>query len=331
MTWIVPVIGGTYAITSIFFTKFPQYLPNLITNRPNWKKSRSLFPNCVHISHRGGCGESYENTLKAFQNAKNLGTEMMELDVHLTNDDIVVVSHDQNLARVTGRSLNIKECDFNELPKIQDQVPIDFEYKTIYQSSDKSEEHVAIPTLESVFENFPNLSINIDIKTYDETLIDKVNDLIIKYDREKLTVWGNFFDKTTQKCYQTNPNIGLLFSVKRVVQLLVYFYLGILPYVTFQETHLEIPMPILAYKRYGQDMTWKHKLVANLADFLLMRKSLFEHLDYRGIKTYMWVLNSEEDFDRAFKDLKVTGVMTDYPTLLTNYLTKNPQILKKNE
>ena len=99
MTWIVPVIGGTYAITSIFFTKFPQYLPNLIKNRSNWKKNRSLFPNCVHISHRGGCGESYENTLKAFQNAKGLGTQMMELDVHLTNDNVVVVSHDQNLAR----------------------------------------------------------------------------------------------------------------------------------------------------------------------------------------------------------------------------------------
>ena len=95
--------------------------------------------------------------------------------------------------------MKIKECLFKNLPEIQDQVPIDFLHGAIFQSSDKSEEHVTIPTLESIFQEFPELCINIDIKTYDELLIEEVNKLIKKYDRENMTVWGNFSDKTTMK------------------------------------------------------------------------------------------------------------------------------------
>ena len=35
-----------------------------------------------------------------------------------------------------------------------------------------------IPLLRTAFEKFPNVPINIDIKTYSEELIDKVDDII---------------------------------------------------------------------------------------------------------------------------------------------------------
>ena len=71
-------------------------------------------------------------------------------------------------------------------------------------------------------------------------------------------------------------------------------------------------------------VTKTQKTLATLSNALLMRKTLFDHLSQRGIQTYVWVLNEEEDFEKAFK-LNVTGVMTDYPSLLTDYLQKNPQ------
>ena len=54
---------------------------------------------------------------------------------------------------------------------------IDFLYQQSFSSEDRSEEHISIPTLEEVFRNFPDLCINIDIKTYNETLIEEVNKL----------------------------------------------------------------------------------------------------------------------------------------------------------
>lgn len=39
-------------------------------------------------------------------------------------------------------------------------------------------------------------------------------------------------------------------------------------------------------------------------------------------QVYLWVLNDEEDFKRAF-DLGATGVMTDYPTKLKEFMECN--------
>lgn len=38
------------------------------------------------------------------------------------------------------------------------------------------------------------------------------------------------------------------------------------------------------------------------------------------MQTYLWVLNEDEEFELAFNRLKVAGVMTDYPTKMTEYL-----------
>lgn len=49
-------------------------------------------------AHRGGAGLWPENTLEAFGRALALGVSTLELDVHLTAGDDVVVSHDPTLA-----------------------------------------------------------------------------------------------------------------------------------------------------------------------------------------------------------------------------------------
>jgi glycerophosphoryl diester phosphodiesterase len=47
------------------------------------------------IAHRGGAAEGYENTIEAFRRAVGRGAGMLELDVHLSKDQRVVVAHDQ--------------------------------------------------------------------------------------------------------------------------------------------------------------------------------------------------------------------------------------------
>lgn len=56
-----------------------------------------------------------------------IGTQMLELDCHLTRDGEVVVSHDHNLLRSTGVDKNISELDYKDLPLLKQRLPIDFE------------------------------------------------------------------------------------------------------------------------------------------------------------------------------------------------------------
>ena len=124
----------------------------------------------------------------------------------------------------------------------------------------------------------------------------------------------------------------LLFCIERVVKLLLLYYSGLLPFVSLKETHFEIPMPSIYFRIgiKGRDLTPLQKFLVQAVDCILLRKSLIDHLKKRGIPTYIWVLNREEDFERAFR-LGASGVMTDYPTLLNEFLKQNPQYLKDDE
>ena len=53
------------------------------------------------VGHRGAAGHAPENTLESFRLALTLGAEALELDVQLTLDGVVVVSHDPAVDRVT--------------------------------------------------------------------------------------------------------------------------------------------------------------------------------------------------------------------------------------
>lgn len=41
-------------------------------------------------------------------------------------------------------------------------------------------------------------------------------------------------------------------------------------------------------------------------------------------QVYLWVLNEDDQFERAFK-YGVDGVMTDFPTRLTDFLRNHPE------
>jgi glycerophosphoryl diester phosphodiesterase len=54
------------------------------------------------IAHRGASAYAPENTLAAFEKARELGAKWIEFDVQLTTDNQVVVFHDEELSRTTN-------------------------------------------------------------------------------------------------------------------------------------------------------------------------------------------------------------------------------------
>lgn len=61
--------------------------------------------------HRGAAGLQPENTLAGIQQALDLGVDFVEIDVHLTRDDHVVVIHDDTLDRTTNATGKIRLLD----------------------------------------------------------------------------------------------------------------------------------------------------------------------------------------------------------------------------
>uniref|UniRef100_A0A8C6KC95 Glycerophosphodiester phosphodiesterase domain containing 3a n=1 Tax=Nothobranchius furzeri TaxID=105023 RepID=A0A8C6KC95_NOTFU len=108
--------GDLYTCISQYLLRNPQVLH---------KKKRTAFW-AKHISHRGGSGERIESTMEAFTHAVEMGTDMLEMDCHLTKDGHVVVSHDENLLRQMGCDVTISSLKLEDLPLYKEQLEVAF-------------------------------------------------------------------------------------------------------------------------------------------------------------------------------------------------------------
>jgi glycerophosphoryl diester phosphodiesterase len=76
------------------------------------------------IAHRGAVSKKNpENTIASFQKAIELGVDGIELDLHLTADEHVVIQHDQNLRRIFGSHHIINDLSLAQLKEKAPELP----------------------------------------------------------------------------------------------------------------------------------------------------------------------------------------------------------------
>lgn len=92
---------------------FPR--PNFTNYRLDAQKRR--LPQC--ISHRGYKAIYPENTMASFKGAVKVGTHALETDVHLTKDDVVIISHDPSLKRCYGLDKKIIDCNWDDIKDLK--------------------------------------------------------------------------------------------------------------------------------------------------------------------------------------------------------------------
>ncbi len=69
------------------------------------------------IAHRGASAYEPENTLRAFDLAIRQGAQMIELDLHLTRDNRVVVIHDETLDHTTNLRGRVNELTLADVKR----------------------------------------------------------------------------------------------------------------------------------------------------------------------------------------------------------------------
>ena len=78
-------------------------------------KKISNIPTFMRIAHRGASGIAPENTLAAFTKAFEIGVDAIELDLHGTADNQVVVIHDSTLDRTTNLKGLIRQTTLDKI------------------------------------------------------------------------------------------------------------------------------------------------------------------------------------------------------------------------
>ncbi|XP_020014643.1 lysophospholipase D GDPD3 isoform X2 [Castor canadensis] len=305
--YTLPALGG-YVMLSIFFLRRPRLLHTPLT--PAFRARLA--------AHRGGSGELLENTMEAMENSMAQRADLLELDCQLTRDGVVVVSHDENLSRQSGLNRNIGSLNFEELPLYKEELEIYFSPGHFAHGSDR---HMV--RLEDVFQRFPRTPMSVEIKEKNEELIQKVASLVRRFDRNKITIWASEKSSIMRKCKAANPEMPVSFTIGRTVWMLLLYYLGLLPFISISEKFFLCFLPTIINRTYFPfSSPGMNKLAAVFSKWVIMRKSLIRHLEERGVQVVFWCLNEESDFEVALS-LGATGVMTDYPTALRQYLDQH--------
>lgn len=133
-------------------------------------------PGVIAMAHRGftDSNRAPENSLAAFGAAVDLGYRYVETDVHATSDGTLIAFHDDRLDRVTDRSGAVA------------QLP----WRVVREAKIAGTQE--IPTLDAVFDAWPQLRINIDCKT--ETAVQPLVEVIERHAAHDRVCIASFSD-----------------------------------------------------------------------------------------------------------------------------------------
>ena len=72
----------------------------------------------IRVAHRGASAQYPENTLLALRQAIEQGVDALEVDIHRTADDELVVIHDSTLERTTNGHGNVRDHRLQEIRQL---------------------------------------------------------------------------------------------------------------------------------------------------------------------------------------------------------------------
>ncbi|ABK61016.1 glycerophosphodiester phosphodiesterase [Clostridium novyi] len=231
-----------------------------------------------NFAHRGFSSKYPENTLLAFEKAIELGVDGIELDVHLSKDNEMVIIHDENVSRTTNGEGYIKDLTYEEISKLD----ASYIYTGQYGFN-------KIPTLREYFELVKDKDVitNIELKTniFEYPGIEqKVWELIQEYHLESKVIISSFNH----------------FSVMRMRKIAPMLEYGLL-----SETWL------IDAGNYVNNLGIKyyHPIFRNLTD------EIVKEIHQYGIKINTYTVNTEEDIkDMISKDINI--VISNFPDLV---------------
>ena len=156
----------------------------------------------LNFAHRGASYHAPENTLSAFQLARDMGADGIELDVQLSHDGTAVVIHDATVDRTTDGFGAVADLTLAELKELD---------AGSWVSSDFAGER--IPTLTEVFEAVgQDLLLNLELKVMVSEptgLEEVVVSLIAHYGMKDRVLISSFNPLALQRVRRAHPHIPL--------------------------------------------------------------------------------------------------------------------------
>lgn len=227
------------------------------------------------FAHRGSAGTCPENTIASFSEAVRVGADGIELDVHLTKDNEIVVIHDHTVDRTTNGTGRIIDYTLKELQQLDAG---SWFLKDFHKEK--------IPTLREVFSMMKDnkLYVNIELKN---VMVDYINleELVVK-EIEKY----NFSDRVIISSYNH-------YALKKI-----------------HDLNSDLECAILYMENLFKPWDYASMLGAKSLHppFQLINNNITHEARKRNVPIRAYTVNHKDDMQRLMKE-ECVGIITDYP------------------
>jgi glycerophosphoryl diester phosphodiesterase len=242
-----------------------------------------------NIAHGTGRELLPGNTLEGALNAVAVGADIIELDVHLTFDNVVVVRHDASVDATTDGVGLIADLTLAELQA----------FNVGFHESDYphklADAGIRIPTLESLFTALPDKRFLIELKPDDTETGVQLCQLVLAYGLQNQVLVGSFHSSVLQDFRQMCPQVPTSLGEEeaRIFVLLSWLGLG----------HL--------YKAPGYSVQLPDKYYG----LSLISRPLISAANELNLAVDVWAINDSEKMLKLL-ELGVDGIITDRPDIL---------------
>ncbi len=264
-------------------------------------------------AHRGGRGLMPENTIPAMLWAiDNPKITTLEMDLAITKDNQVVVSHDPILNPIIttqpdGKSITTGELNNHIIYQMnyEQLAKFDVGLKLHPRFPQQKKFAVGIPTLSDLIDGVElksqtvgkKLGYNIEIKSVngkdgiEHPAPEQFVDLVVNTIQSK-----KITDRTTIQSFDTRP---------------------------LKVLHQKYPQIQLAYLVEGKETVNVESNIAQLGftpsiyspEYIYVTKEMVDYCHARKIKIIPWTVNTQKEME-ALMALGVDGLITDYPNLI---------------
>jgi glycerophosphoryl diester phosphodiesterase len=258
------------------------------------------------MAHRGGAGLWPENTRFAYERARELGVDAIEIDVHSTADGVMVVMHDATVDRTTDGHGRINEMTLAEVKKLDAGFRWSSDGEKTFPQRGRG---LTIPTLDEVFTQFPSMRFNIEPKQEKPSLAKPLCRMIREKGMVNKIFVGSFRQTVLDAFRKECPEVATSASPEEVSEFLSRYKVG-------SDKSYRPAMQALQVPEY-------------VGGIQILSKEFVAAAHARNLPVHAWTVNEEADMKR-FIDFGVDGLITDYPDRLLRLLGRGSDLQRQN-
>lgn len=252
------------------------------------------------FAHRGG-GLYPENTLGAFEYSAKMGVDVLELDIHSTADGVLVVMHDGNVDRTTDGSGRVSEKTLAEVKKLDAGYRFTPDAGKTYPFRGQG---ITIPTLQEIFDALPAMTFNVEPKQAEPSITKPLCEMIRARKMTDRVIVGSFRQMAIDEVRAACPEVATSATPAEVSEFLAMYKIGLGASYSPPMQALQVPQ--------------------NLRGLQIVTKDFVESAHRLNLKVHVWTINDQAEMQRLI-EMKVDGIMTDYPDRLLNLLGRAPK------